>query len=215
MDDGGVKCWGKNTDFIQLNNSFSAFLVLGTKEDLFKISRDDNTGITNLSEIFPMFLSYVFKNELRFFYSFDKTFGEKLFNIFGLHSKYTNLFTLLHSEIKKEMGLIDTEKKYRFLWNKEIYLPYGHEFFLEALAPSNDEERKQLLNVLVESIKTTISLMSDEYKQRASALILKLSTSVDAESLSEAAEFVSDAGMNPYIRPRVKLQMELIRLFGL
>ncbi len=215
LDDDEVKCWGTHADLLGFNNSYSAFLVLGVEDDLYKISRDDNAGITDLSRIFPMFLAYVFKNELRFFYSFDKLFGEKLFKIFGLHSKYSKLFTLFHSELKKEMRLIDTEEKYRFLWNKDIYLPYGHEFFSEAQAPSNDEERAQLLNVLVESIKTTMSLMSDEYKQRASGIILKLVSGMSAVTLDETAEFVSDAGLNPYIRPRVKLQMELIRLLGL
>jgi len=215
LDDDGVKCWGKNADFLDSNNSDSEVLALGAKNGFFKISRDDNVGITNLSEIFPMFLSYVFKNELRFFYSFDKIFGEKLFKILSPGSKYLKLMVLLHTELKKGMGLADTDEKYRFLWNKGIYLPYDHEFLTEPSAPENGEERKQLLNVLVESIKTTMPLMSDEYKQRASGIILKLVNSLSAVTLDEVAEFVSDAGINPYIRPRVKLQMELIRLLGL
>jgi len=215
LDDEGVKCWGKEANLFDLNNTYSEFLVVGAHDGFRKISNNDNAGIANLSQISTMFLPYVFKNELRFFYFFDKLFGEKLFSIFGLHFKYTNLFTIFHSELKKEMGLLDSDEKYRFLWNKDIYLPYGHEFLTEPSAPENDEERKQLLIVLVESIKTSVSLMTDEYKQRASALILELSNSIDIESLREAAEFVTDAGINPYIRPRVKLQMELIRLLGL
>jgi len=217
LDDGGVKCWGKgtgNTD-LSINNLYGNHVAVANQDNFYQIAKDQETLSNNLSSVLPIFLSYVFKNELRFFYSFDKSFGEKLFKIIPPGSKYSKLMALFHSELKNEMGLIDSEEKYRFLWNKEIYLPYSHEFLKETSAPENDEERKQLLNVLVESIKTTISLMTDEYKQRASALILKLSTSVDAESLSEAAEFVTDAGINPYIRPRVKLQMEFIRLLGL
>jgi len=40
-------------------------------------------------------------------------------------------------------------------------------------------------------------------------------SSMSAVTLDETAAFVSDAGLNPYISPRVKLQMELIRLLGL
>ncbi|OFZ46897.1 MAG: hypothetical protein A2381_03615 [Bdellovibrionales bacterium RIFOXYB1_FULL_37_110] len=215
IDDDGVKCWGKDAKLFDLNNTYGDLLVVGTKDGIVKISKEDNAGVTNLSQAFFMFYPYIFKNELRFFYSFDKLFGEKLFKILLPGSKYSKLMALFHSELKKEMGLIDSDEKYRFLWNKEIYLPYGHEFLTEPSAPENDEERKQLLNALVESIKTTMPLMSDEYKQRASGIILKLVSSMSAVTLDETAAFVSDAGLNPYISPRVKLQMELIRLLGL
>ncbi len=210
-----LECWGEGVIDPAINNSYGEYIVVADKRKFYRIENETNSELEDLSFVPSMLLSYIFKNELRFFYSFDKTFGEKLFKIFPPGSKYSKLMALFHLELKKEIGLIDTEEKYRFLWNKEIYLPYGHEFLIEPSAPSNDEERKPLLNVLVESIKTTMPLMSDEYKQRASGIILKLVSGMSAATLDEAAEFVSDAGLSPYIRPRVKLQMELIRLLGL
>jgi len=215
LDDDRIKCWGKDVVDLAINNSYGNYVIVADQDKFDRIAKDQGTVSNNLSNGLPMFLSYVFKNELRFFYSFDRMFGEKLFKILYPGSKYSKLMTFFHSELKKEMGLIDPEGQYHFLWNKFIYLPFDHDYFKDAGAPSNDEEKGQLLNALVESIKTSLSLMNDEYKQRASNLILKLSTSVDAQSLSEAEEFVTDAGINPYIRPRVKLQMELIRLLGL
>jgi len=218
FDDNGVKCWGSSdTSEVLINNAYGEFFIIARNENsiFYKIEKDVVPAFNDLSEVSPMFLSYVFKNELRFFYSFDKLFGEKLFRIFYPGSKYSKLMALFHFELKKELGLLDTEEGYKFLWNKYIYLPIDHEFFKEAKAPENNKEKRQILNVFVESIKTTMSLMTDEYKQRASSLILRLSNSVNDESLKDAAEFVIDAGINPYIRPRMKLQLELIRLLGL
>jgi len=210
-----VDCWGKHNLDILSNNAYKDYVAVVSDGKLEAITRNYPDDNYDISKIEMYFFPYVFKNELRFFYQFDKALGEKIFDILGFHSQYIKLFSLFHSEIKKEFGLIDTDNSYRFLWNKYIFLPLNHEFVNPKLKSPHKEDKIMLKQVLIESIKTVIPLMTEDNKQLAQELILKLTKKLRKKTLKAVEKFVLNAGINPYIRPRVKLQMELIRLLGL